>query len=61
MTEAVHHTPQQCSIKLTALLDKLQNIDTRNTQTLPQLVDDAKVLASELARETEFIDSLHSS
>ena len=61
MTAAVHHTPQQCSIKLTALLEKLQNIDTRNTQTLPQLVDDAKMLASELARETEFIDSLHSS
>ena len=61
MTEAVHHPPQQCSIKLTALLEKLQNIDTRNTQTLPQLVDDAKMLASELARETEFIDSLHSS
>jgi len=49
------HTVSQCNKKLVALLDKLNNLDT----TRPDLrfqVDDAKVLAQELSRETDYLD-----
>jgi|TARA_B100001939_G_C16622814_1_gene480037 hypothetical protein len=52
----VYHTPQQCSTKLVALLDKLNKIDTRDTHSLQREVDDAKVLAAELSREKRFLE-----
>lgn len=49
------HTEAQCKIKLVALLNKLESIDTSESATLRFEVDDAKALAAELAREREFI------
>lgn len=49
------HTEAQCKVKLVALLDKIQSIDTSETATLRFEVDDAKALAAELAREREFV------
>ena len=49
------HTIAQCNQKLVALLEKLNAIDTRNTHSLPMQVDDAKALASEISRETDYL------
>ena len=49
------HTIAECNQKLVALLEKLNAIDTRNTHSLPMQVDDAKALASEISRETDYL------
>ena len=50
------HTIAQCNQKLVSLLEKLNAIDTRNTQHLPMQVDDAKALAQEISRETDYLN-----
>ena len=55
MTEKPQHTIAECNQKLAALLDKLNAKDTRNTHSLPMQVDDAKALASEISRETDYL------
>ena len=55
MTEIPQLTIAECNQKLAALLDKLNAIDTRITHSLPMQVDDAKALASEISRETDYL------
>ncbi len=50
------HTIAECNQKLVALLDKLNAIDTRNTHHLPMAVDDAKALAREISRESDYLN-----
>ena len=51
----MQHTVAQCNIKLIALLDKLDKLDSRDNM-LPNKVDDCKTLARELRRETFYLN-----
>jgi len=48
------HTIAECNKKLTVLLEKLNEIDTTDPM-LRFKVDDAKMLAQELSRESDYL------
>ena len=49
------HQVSECNQKLVALLEKLNNLDTTDSN-LRHKVDDAKVLARELSRESTYLN-----
>jgi hypothetical protein len=49
------HEVTECNKKLSALLEKLNKIDTRDTKHLAYEVDDCKALARELSYEAKFL------
>ena len=51
------HTVQQCAQKLVALIDAVERIGKQDVD-LPFKIDNAKELARELKRESEFIANL---
>ncbi len=58
MAQKVQHTPAQCSIKLSALLDKVKHLKGLTPQALVTELDQCEALAREIERESEFINNL---